>query len=98
MPPERTDQAFFHVVIDIGANVPNTGCRQILTVCAWIDGGGSVAAEGAKAVVRRWIEEVWNKQDLDLIDEIFAPSYTVNGRHVGPEGVRAAVGQLRPAG
>jgi predicted ester cyclase len=33
-------------------------------------------------------------QNLDLVDEIFAPSYTVNARHVGPEGVRAAVQHL----
>jgi len=50
-----------------------------------------------KAVVRRWIEEVWTQQNLDLVDKIFAPSYTVNGHHVGPEGVRAAVQQLHVA-
>jgi steroid delta-isomerase-like uncharacterized protein len=62
-----------------------------------IDGRVFVGESGTKAVVRRWIEEVWTNQNLDLVDEIFAPSYTVNGRHVGPEGVRASVQQLQAA-
>lgn len=56
-----------------------------------------MAAENGKALVRRWIEEVWINQNLDLVDEIFAPSYAVNGHPVGPEGVRAAVAQLHKA-
>ncbi len=46
-----------------------------------------------KAVVRRFIEEIWNKRNMAVIDEIFAPNYVNHdpsspdfGR--GPESVR----------
>src|SRR6266446_10960048 len=32
-------------------------------------------SENNKAVVRRLIEEVWNKGNLSLVDELFAPNY-----------------------
>jgi hypothetical protein len=32
-------------------------------------------AENNKAVVRRYIEEVWNGHDLDAIDELVSPEY-----------------------
>jgi steroid delta-isomerase-like uncharacterized protein len=32
-------------------------------------------SEQNKAIVRRLIEEVWNKGNLSLVDELFAPTY-----------------------
>lgn len=32
-------------------------------------------SEENKAVVRRWFEELWNKGNLSVADEIFAPTY-----------------------
>lgn len=50
-----------------------------------------MAVEANKALLRRWIEDVWNTGDLVPVDEIFAPSYSVNGEFVGPTGVKDAV-------
>jgi steroid delta-isomerase-like uncharacterized protein len=33
-------------------------------------------SEGNKNIVRRLVEEVWNKGNLHVADELFAPSYT----------------------
>jgi len=50
-----------------------------------------MAVEEHKALLRRWIEEVWNTGNLGPVAEIFAPSYRVNGAFVGPDGVKDAV-------
>ncbi len=34
-----------------------------------------MSAEENKAVVRRYIEEVWNAHNLDAIDELVSPYY-----------------------
>lgn len=46
--------------------------------------------EANKALIRKWID-AWTTKDLDLLDEIFAGDYTVNGALVGVEGVKQAV-------
>lgn len=52
-----------------------------------------------KAVVRRWFEEVWNKGDLDRIDELIAPDALfkdpASGDYQGPEGARELVTMYR---
>lgn len=35
-----------------------------------------MAAEENKAIIRRWIEEAWNKGNVNIADEIYAPHYT----------------------
>ena len=35
-----------------------------------------------KAVARRFFEEVWNQQRLEVIDDIFAPTVIFNGQAV----------------
>ena len=46
-----------------------------------------------KAIARRVIEEVWNKQDLDAVDDIYAPDVVIHGRPPdlpqGREGLKA---------
>ena len=32
----------------------------------------------SKALAQRWLEEVWNKGDLNLIDELIAPEYVLH--------------------
>jgi steroid delta-isomerase-like uncharacterized protein len=59
-------------------------------------------SESNKAVVRRLIEEVWNKGNLQVADELFGPSYAHHdasspdlGR--GPEGEKKRVTLYRNA-
>jgi steroid delta-isomerase-like uncharacterized protein len=55
----------------------------------------------ATAVVIRQHEELWSQGNLEIVDELFAPSFV--GRHpgaddwIGPAGVRQAVGNVRRA-
>ena len=34
-----------------------------------------MSIEQNKSIVRRWIEEVWNKGNVAVIDEVYAPDY-----------------------
>ena len=34
-----------------------------------------MSAEEHKAVIRRYVEEAWNKGNVDIIDELMAPNY-----------------------
>jgi steroid delta-isomerase-like uncharacterized protein len=34
-----------------------------------------MSTEQNKSIVRRWIEEGWNKGNLDVIDQVYAPNY-----------------------
>lgn len=49
-----------------------------------------------KVVIHQWID-AWMRKDLAPIDQLFAPNYTVNGIHVGVEGVKQAVQFLHTA-
>lgn len=40
-----------------------------------------MSTDANKAVVRRYIDEVWNRRNLDVLDELVAPDYL---RHMGP--------------
>ena len=47
-----------------------------------------MSLEVNKAVVRRWIEEAENKQDLSVLDELVAPDFFHPTHQLrGPEGV-----------
>ena len=53
-----------------------------------------MSVEENKAVVRRYFEEAWNKQNLDVVDEIIAPDlldHEVDGseQKSGPEDVKS---------
>ena len=50
-----------------------------------------------KAIVRRFFEEVWNGQRLEVIDEVFAPTVLMNGHPVGREAIRRLVATRRAA-
>jgi steroid delta-isomerase-like uncharacterized protein len=46
--------------------------------------------EANKALIRKWIE-AWTANNLEALDEIFAPEYSVNETVIGVEGVKQAV-------
>lgn len=57
--------------------------------------------ERNKALARRYIEEVWNRGNLDLIDELFTPDYVNHnlsaGQAPGLAGIKALIGGFRAA-
>ena len=46
--------------------------------------------EANKALIRKWIE-AWTANNLEALDETFAPEYSVNETVIGVEGVKQAV-------
>jgi len=62
-----------------------------------------MAAEENKETIRRWIEEAWNKGNINLADEIYASNYTaqdINDTNKvlrGPEGIKQSVIATRAA-
>jgi steroid delta-isomerase-like uncharacterized protein len=60
-----------------------------------------MAADELKAIARRYIEEVWNKGNLALIDELFAPDHINHspnaGQMAGPEGLKQLIATFRKA-
>jgi steroid delta-isomerase-like uncharacterized protein len=47
-----------------------------------------MSAEQNKSIVRRWVEEGWNKRNLALIDQLFAPNFYQH--ETGPEMVNSS--------
>jgi len=52
--------------------------------------------ETNKALIHKWID-AWMVNDIDVLDELFAQDYTVNGMRIGVEGVKQAVQFLHTA-
>jgi serine phosphatase RsbU (regulator of sigma subunit)/predicted ester cyclase len=59
----------------------------------------SDAEENNKALVRRFVEEVYNRGNLDAADELLAPDYVdhtePSGKYAGREGLKRGVAKLR---
>jgi steroid delta-isomerase-like uncharacterized protein len=53
--------------------------------------------EEHKAIVRRFFEEAWNRQNLDVVDEIFAPAVIFNGQSITREALKQALAGRRVA-
>ena len=51
----------------------------------------SVSASRNEALVRRWIDDGFNKRSLAVVDELFANGFTVNGNVIGRDGVRQSM-------
>lgn len=60
-----------------------------------------MSTDDNKAVVRRYVDEVWNRRDLDLIDELLAPDYKrymgAGGEALGRDGQRNRISGLQAA-
>ena len=62
-----------------------------------------MSAEENKAAIQRWIEEAWNKGNINIADEIYASNYTAqdiedpNKVLRGPEGIKQSVIKMRTA-
>jgi len=50
-----------------------------------------------KAVVRRYLDEVWNQARFEVADELVSPNYAIGNVGSGPEGSRANVRAFRTA-
>src|SRR5205807_5809636 len=72
------------------------------TVYFFSQKGEHTMSENNKAIVRRLIEEVWNKGNLSLVDELFAPNYEHHDSSTpdlgrGPEGEKKRAALYRTA-
>ncbi|SRR6266540_2072996 len=47
-----------------------------------------MSAEQNKSIVRRWVEEGWNKRNIALIDQLYAPNFYQH--ETGPETVNSS--------
>jgi steroid delta-isomerase-like uncharacterized protein len=47
--------------------------------------------ERNKALVRRWIEEGFNKRKLMVVDQLFAERFAVNGNVIGRDGLKQSM-------
>jgi len=57
----------------------------------------SMSPDQLKALVRRFFEEVWNQQKMDVMDEVFAPTVVLNGQAMKREAIRQVVASRRAA-
>ena len=53
--------------------------------------------EEHKVIVRRFFEDVWNKQRLEVVDEVFAATVLLNGQPVPRETIKQVVTARRVA-
>ena len=52
---------------------------------------GGISLEQNKALVRRWIEDGFNKRDLKVVDESFVEDFMVNGQKIGRGGLKQSM-------
>ena len=62
-----------------------------------------MSAEDNKTIIRRWIEEAWNKGNVDIADDIYSSNYIArdlddsNRVLHGPEDIKQSVIMMRAA-
>jgi steroid delta-isomerase-like uncharacterized protein len=57
----------------------------------------STQSQSSKTVVRRFIAEVWNADDLAAADELIHPDYAIEGMGRGPDAVKRNIANYRAA-
>src|SRR5215813_11987700 len=50
-----------------------------------------------KSIVRRWIDQGFNKRDLTVVDQVFIPEVVVNGQRVGHPGLKKSMSRFLTA-
>jgi predicted ester cyclase len=65
-------------VVSVGASTPQTGDDRIAR---------------HKAIARRWIDDGFNRKNLDVVSEIFADDVVVNGQRIGRQGLKQGMGE-----
>jgi hypothetical protein len=60
-----------------------------------------MSTEQNKALIRRFYEEGWNEGNVDVVEEMFAPTYVLHdpalpGLPPGPEGVKRVLTEMGP--
>src|SRR5262245_18779209 len=50
--------------------------------------------EDHRVLVRRWIEQGFNKKDLSVVDQIFSPEVIVNGQRAGHPGLKKSMSRF----
>lgn len=50
-----------------------------------------MSVEQNKALIRRWYDEIWNKQNLEVIDELAAPDFVSHRENVSREQVKEGI-------
>jgi steroid delta-isomerase-like uncharacterized protein len=53
------------------------------------------APEANEQLLRRFYDETVNQRRLDMVDEIVAPDFVINGQPIGSEGIRQAAVWVR---
>ena len=56
--------------------------------------GATTRYEENKALVRRWIDEGFNKKDLAVVDKLFAPEVVINGQRVARAGIKQSMNRF----
>lgn len=56
-----------------------------------------MTSEQNKAIVRRFFDEVWNGQRLEVVDEVFAPTVLLGGQPVPRDTIKQVVATRRAA-
>ena len=67
------------------------GGAQSMGVAQSQQRAGGTSPERNKALVRRWIQEGFNKRDLRVVDESFAEDFVVNGLKIGRGGLKQSM-------
>jgi steroid delta-isomerase-like uncharacterized protein len=83
-------------IIDVDASVTDEQGTTNVPIQPLLSAQAVLVAKDAtternKALVRRWIEEGFNKQNLTVVDELFAERFAVNGQVIGREGLKKSM-------
>ena len=79
--------------IGVAAVVCSGWCESICAATL-VQRAAGTNVEQVKTLVRRWIEQGFNKGDLNVVDEIFASEVIVNGQRVSRTAVKQSMSRF----